>query len=239
MIKLVIGIDLDDTLIETSKLANKILHENDKYKDLEDFHLLKHSEYQKFLKKHIKDIQENVELKEQAIEVLKWLKEKNFSIVIITARGSKGFDFLIPITEKYLISKIEEMLEISREDINLKLPEESTGGKTGKSKWLYKNVYYDNAKLVRALIQDYIVDKGIKNYIDIPEDIRNYKMYSHELIIDEKNELLDNYSYTKVEANGMNIYVRSICQKNDTNEFIDVLKNYYSFNLETVDNSEE
>ena len=82
MIKLVIGIDLDDTLTETSKLANKILHENDKYKDLEDFHLLKHSEYQKFLKKHIKDIQENVELKEQAIEVLKWLKEKNFSIVI-------------------------------------------------------------------------------------------------------------------------------------------------------------
>lgn len=105
MIKLVIGIDLDDTLTETSKLANKILHENDKYKDLEDFHLLKHSEYQKFLKKHIKDIQENVELKEQAIEVLKWLKEKNFSIVIITARGSKGFDFLIPITVKYLISK--------------------------------------------------------------------------------------------------------------------------------------
>ena len=64
-------------------------------------------------------------------------------------------------------------------------------------------------------------------------------MYSHELIIDEKNELLDNYSYTKVEANSMNIYVRSICQKNDTNEFIDVLKNYYNFNLETVDNSEE
>ena len=63
-------------------------------------------------------------------------------------------------------------------------------------------------------------------------------MYSHELIIDEKNELLDNYSYTKVEANGMNIYVRSICQKNDTNEFIDILKNYYHFNLENVDNSE-
>ena len=138
-----------------------------------------------------------------------------------------------------MISKIEKMLEISREDINLKLPEESTGGKTGKSKWLYKNVYYDNAKLVRALINDYIVDNNIKNYIDIPEDIRNFKMYSHELIIDEKNELLDNYSYTKVEANGMNIYVRSICQKNDTNEFIDVLKNYYNFNLETVDNSEE
>ena len=37
----------------------------------------------------------------------------------------------------------------------------------------------------------------------------------------------------------MNIYIRSICQKNDTNEFINVLKNYYSFDLETVDNTEE
>ena len=37
----------------------------------------------------------------------------------------------------------------------------------------------------------------------------------------------------------MNIYVRSICQKNDTNEFISVLKNYYDFDLETVENSEE
>ena len=97
-------------------------------------------------------------------------------------------------------------------------------------------------ELTRNIITEGIpeLEKNKFTYnIDIPENIRNYKMYSHELIIDEKNELLDNYSYTKVEANGMNIYVRSICQKNDTNEFIDVLKNYYNFNLETVDNSEE
>ena len=137
--------------------------------------------------------------------------------------------------KEYLISKIEEMLEIKREDINLKITEESTGGRTGKSKWLYKDVYYDNAKLVRALVHDYIVDNNIQNYLDIPESIRNFKMYSHELIIDESNELLKNYSYTKVEANGMTIYVRSICQKDNTNEFINVLKQVYDFKLETIE----
>ena len=42
------------------------------------------------------------------------------------------------------------------QDINLKIIEDNNSGRTGKSKWLYKNVYYDNAKLVRALIRDYI-----------------------------------------------------------------------------------
>ena len=137
--------------------------------------------------------------------------------------------------KEYLISKIEEMLDINREDVNLKITEESTGGRTGKSKWLYKDVYYDNAKLVRALVHDYIVDNNIQNYLDIPESIRSFKMYSHELIIDESNELLKNYSYTKVEANGITIYVRSICQKENTNEFINVLKQVYDFKLETIE----
>ena len=137
--------------------------------------------------------------------------------------------------KEYLISKIEEMLDIKREDVNLKITEESTCGRTGKSKWLYKDVYYDNAKLVRALVHDYIVDNKIQNYLDIPGSIRNFKMYSHELIIDESSELLKNYSYTKVEANGITIYVRSICQKDNTNEFINVLKQVYEFKLETVE----
>lgn len=64
-------------------------------------------------------------------------------------------------------------------------------------------------------------------------------MYSHELIIDESNELLKNYSYTKVEVNGMIIYVRSICQKDNTNEFINVFNNYYNFDLKTVNSVEE
>lgn len=99
---LVIGIDLDDTLVETTKEANKKMWENEKYKNIKDFHMLNKKEYNIFLKKHIKSIQENANLKENALEVLNWLKENNVNIVIITARGSKNFDFLIPITDIYL-----------------------------------------------------------------------------------------------------------------------------------------
>ena len=141
--------------------------------------------------------------------------------------------------KKYLMSEIEKMLEIKREDIDLRIAEESSNGKTGKSKWLYKGVYYDNAKLVRALVHDYIIDNDINNFWDIPEDIRNFKMYSHELIIDENNEMAKNYSYTKIESNGLEVYVRSICKRDNTKEFIRVLKNRYEFILETVEENNE
>ena len=126
--------------------------------------------------------------------------------------------------KKYLISKIEKMLNISREDINLKISDESESGKTGKSKWLYKNVYYDNAKLVRTLIQDYIFDNKITKYGDIPSEIRDFKMHSHELIVEENNPIIKDYSYSEVESNGIKVFVRSICKKDNTNAFLEVLK---------------
>ena len=140
--------------------------------------------------------------------------------------------------KKYLMSDIEKMLNIKREDINLRIPEEDSNGKTGKSKWLYKGVYYDNAKLVRALIHDYIVDNNIKSFSEIPVAIKDFKMYSHELIIDPSNEMLDIYSYTKVQANKIEVYVRSICKKDNTNEFISVLRSMYDFKLETIEDIE-
>lgn len=141
--------------------------------------------------------------------------------------------------KQFLIGKIEEMLGIKKEDINQKLPEESSNGKSGKSKWLYNGIYYDNAKLVRALIHDYIVQNNIRNFEDIPEEIRNFKMLSHELIIKCDNELIKTYSYTKVDANGMEIYIRSICKKDNTNQLLEMLKKYFSFNLESAKFAEE
>ena len=141
--------------------------------------------------------------------------------------------------KQFLIGKIEEMLDIKKEDINQKLPEESSNGKSGKSKWLYNGIYYDNAKLVRALIHDYIVQNNIRNFEDIPEEIRNFKMLSHELIIKCDNELIKTYSYTKVDANGMEIYIRSICKKDNTNQLLEMLKKYFSFNLESAKFTDE
>ena len=141
--------------------------------------------------------------------------------------------------KQFLIGKIEEMLDIKKEDINQKLPEESSNGKSGKSKWLYNGIYYDNAKLVRALIHDYIVKNNLKDFEDIPEEIRNFKMHSHELIIQGDNELTKIYSYTKVDANGMEIYIRSICKKDNTNQLLEMLKKYFLFNLESAKFTDE
>lgn len=153
--------------------------------------------------------------------------------------GNKTWDIeQILERKKYLMTKIEKMLNISREDINLKISDESESGKTGKSKWLYKNVYYDNAKLVRTLIQDYIFDNKITKYGDIPSEIRDFKMHSHELIAKENNPIIKDYSYSEVESNGIKVFVRSICKKGNTNAFLEVLKKYYDYSLEFVDTNE-
>lgn len=136
--------------------------------------------------------------------------------------------------KKFLISKIETMLNVKPEYVNLKLPNEEYDFKSSKSKWFYNEKYYDNAKLVRALITDYVNSNNIKNYYEIPEKIRNFKMYHHELIITKDNNLLSNYSYTKILVNGLDLYVRSICQKNDTINFVKTLKQYYDFKIEQI-----
>lgn len=64
-------------------------------------------------------------------------------------------------------------------------------------------------------------------------------MYSHELIIEDTNELIGKYSYTNIQANDLSLNIRSICQKDDTNRFIEILRNYYDFKLDVVNDNNE
>lgn len=50
-------------------------------------------------------------------------------------------------------------------------------------------------------------------------------MHSHELIVEENNPIIKDYSYSEVESNGIKVFVRSICKKDNTNAFLEVLKN--------------
>ena len=52
-----IGIDLDDTLIDTKETANKYLKEFIKDESLKDYHNLSKKEYNKFLNKYLYKIQ--------------------------------------------------------------------------------------------------------------------------------------------------------------------------------------
>lgn len=97
-----IGIDLDDTLIDTKETANKYLKEFIKDESLKDYHNLSKKEYNKFLNKYLYKIQKESTIKDKAIETIKYLNANGFRIVIITARGSLNYLKSKHITEKYL-----------------------------------------------------------------------------------------------------------------------------------------
>lgn len=81
---MIIGIDIDDTLTETSSFANSLVD-----KDIKDYHELERNELLKFVHENIENITMNVEVKKDAIEVLKMGKEKGWKIIFITARGDE------------------------------------------------------------------------------------------------------------------------------------------------------
>ena len=97
-----IGIDLDDTLIETTKTGNKYLKEFITDNSITDYHDLSKDEYLKFYKVYLYDIQKCAPIKKDALKVLNYLHSKNIRIVFITARGTLGFTDSIPITLEYL-----------------------------------------------------------------------------------------------------------------------------------------
>lgn len=97
-----IGIDLDDTLIETTKTGNKYLKEFITDNSISDYHDLSKDEYLSFYRMYLYDIQKCAPLKKDALKVLDYLHSKNIRIVFITARGTLGFTESIPITLEYL-----------------------------------------------------------------------------------------------------------------------------------------
>ena len=136
--------------------------------------------------------------------------------------------------QKYLIGLIENMLDISEDDIDKIIEEEQKANSLHK--WQYNNEYLTNKGLVLSILKDYINANNIKDYYSIPKEIRDFKMYSHELIKNENNE---EYTYTKLDCDYLSVYVRTICLKNDTNKFIDMMKKYFDFDLIKLESEKE
>ena len=73
----------------------------------------------------------------------------------------------------------------------------------------------------------------------IDEYIIKGRMKIAEPILEiENNPIIKDYSYSEVESNGIKVFVRSICKKDNTNAFLEVLKKYYDYSLEFVDTNE-
>lgn len=84
---MILGIDIDDTITNTSKVVNKYLKQE--YPEYDDRKLLSKKEYAKFLKKYIKQMRDEYELKDGVKSAWKYFRENHFKIIIITARNNK------------------------------------------------------------------------------------------------------------------------------------------------------
>lgn len=134
--------------------------------------------------------------------------------------------------QEYLIEEIEQMLEINREDVNSQI--DNTPKVNQNHKWIYNNKYLTNKDLVLSIIKDYITDYNINKFDDIPNDIKEFKMHSHELI---RNTPLNGYDYTIIEVNGMSLYIRTICLTKNTVKFINLMKNFFEFDVRKIENN--
>ena len=131
--------------------------------------------------------------------------------------------------KKYLLEKIEKMLDIKKEDININFDLEDN--KIGKGKWEYKNNIYNNKLFIKELLIDYIKNSNIKSFNKIPEELRNFKIYHRDFIVNNE-DLHDRYL---LEINGMKLYICNVYYSSETPLLIDKFKKYYEFEYNKID----
>lgn len=99
---MVLGIDIDDTITNTTEKALELLKKYPQYEFNDDYHNMSSELLDEFLNKNVEEIQKSVILKEDVISTLKYFKDIGIKIVFITMRGyNKGFEKLIPLTCNY------------------------------------------------------------------------------------------------------------------------------------------
>ena len=105
-----IGIDIDNTLTNTSIVSNTLVKEDKLYHGVLDYHDLNKEEAKDFLSKYLEQVVWNIDIKDDALEVLKYWKNKGYKLIFITARGveetnNKSNIKSIYLTSLYFISK--------------------------------------------------------------------------------------------------------------------------------------
>ena len=102
-----IGIDIDDTITDTSKIINEYSRKIGKSNMIGniDFVNLKNEsldDYKSFLKKYIDEVLDNCPIKDGSIEVINKLKQSGNQIYLITARSNRYSKNIYDITVNYL-----------------------------------------------------------------------------------------------------------------------------------------
>lgn len=157
-------------------------------------------------------------------------------VIISNAEKNDDYEWDVESIKKrkeFLLGKIEEMLHISRDDIEELLTESEEDNRKSLEKWEYKDKFYNNKGIIKAVLLDYITENNIQEFKSIPEEIRNAKVHSHEVIKTEftEKEKEMNYSYREEDLNGMSVYMRDYGDTDDTIRFINIMKKYYDFDI--------
>ena len=102
--RLNIGIDIDNTLTNTSIVSNTLVKQDISYHGANDYHDLNKEDKKDFLSKYLEQVVWNVNIKDDALEVLKYWKSKGYKLVFITARGVEETNNKSNISSIYLSS---------------------------------------------------------------------------------------------------------------------------------------
>ena len=100
-----IGIDIDDTITETASLIDDVLMENRLYDLDNDFDSYGYEElksYSDIISENIYKVLKNCPIKNNAVEVIKHIKDLGHEIYIITARNNLYSKNVIDITISFL-----------------------------------------------------------------------------------------------------------------------------------------
>lgn len=162
-----IGIDIDNTLTNTSIISNTLLKNSNLYNGVLDYHELSPSDARKFLTDCLLDIVWNVKIKEDALEVLKYWKRKGYKLIFITARGTEDTSEKIHINSicltslYFIINKVGfDGLVFFQED------------KSNACKKYNIDVFIDD----KEKVLDEIKNEGIKTVRITNDEISNHKI---------------------------------------------------------------
>lgn len=135
-----------------------------------------------------------------------------------------------------LITEIEDMLDISREDIEEEasyVPTDDSNNDNGYYKWQYKNERFTNSSLVRRLLVDYINSKGFKKLEELDAEIRDYHIIPILPLL-SKEDILNGYGYRKLKGISFELYTPSQFNKERINTFLQIFKKYYDFQNDLI-----
>ena len=82
---------------------------------------------------------------------------------------------------------------------------------------------------------DYISDRGIKSFEEIPSELARFKVYSQDFIVKDPSRKKDIRSRRPIEINGMRLYMNSVYRTDDTNALIEEFTRHFDFDYGIIE----